>query len=112
FFGSPIENVRLMGGASYIEPEVTKTAIQSNEGNMAVGVPKTQGKLGVEWDNEVAQGVLTLSSNATAVSKQYIDQENTLHIPGRTLIDVGARYKTSISNHPIAFKADINNLMN
>lgn len=112
FFGSPIENVRLMGGASYIEPEVTKTAIQSNEGNMAVGVPKTQGKLGVEWDNEVAQGVLTLSSNATAVSKQYIDQENTLHIPGRTLIDVGARYKTSISNHPITFKADINNLMN
>lgn len=112
FVGSPIEHFRLMGGAAYIKPELSKVANKANEGNQATGVPKTQGKLGVEWDSEVGNGMLTLSANATAVSKQYINQENTLEVSGRTLFDVGARYKTSISSHPVSFRAGINNLTN
>lgn len=112
FFGSPIENVRLMGGMSYIKPELTKTQKGESNGHIAQGVPKMQAKLGAEWDTQVSQGILTLSGNATAVSKQYINQSNTLHVPGRTLLDVGARYSTKISNHPVTFRASINNLTN
>ncbi|MBD0137715.1 hypothetical protein IAF30_21120, partial [Acinetobacter baumannii] len=43
-----------------------------------VAVPKNQAKLGAEWDTQVAQGTLTLSGNINAVSKQYINAENTL----------------------------------
>ncbi len=112
FFGSPIENVRLMGGASYIEPELTKLANKANQGNMATGVPKIQGKLGAEWDNNVGDGILTLSANATAVSKQYINQENTLSVAGRTLYDVGARYSTKVAEHPVTIRGNIYNLTN
>jgi len=38
-------------------------------------MPKMQTKLGVEWDTPAVQG-LTLTANATAVSKQYIDDLN------------------------------------
>lgn len=112
FFGSPIENVRMMGGASYIEPELTKVENKANQGNMATGVPKTQVKLGAEWDNNVGDGILTLSANATAVSKQYINQENTLSVAGRTLYDVGARYSTKIADRPVTIRGNIYNLTN
>lgn len=112
FFGTPIDHVRLMGGLTYIDPELTKTAAGKNQGNTATGVPKTQAKLGAEWDTPVAQGTLTLSGNINAVSKQYINQENTLHVPGRTLLDVGARYSTKVADHPVTIRAGVNNLTN
>lgn len=112
FFGTPIEHVRLMGGVTYIDPELTKTLHGVNQGNTATGVPKTQAKLGAEWDTPVAQGTLTLSGNINAVSKQYINQENTLRVPGRTLLDVGARYSTKVADHPVTIRAGVNNLTN
>ncbi len=112
FFGSPIEHVRLMGGFTYLDPELTKTNGGGNDGHTAVAVPKNQAKLGAEWDTQVAQGTLTLSGNINAVSKQYINAENTLSVPGRTLLDVGARYSTKVENHPVTFRANIYNLTN
>ena len=112
FIASPIENVRLMGGASYIKPELTRLAKRDNEGNMATGVAKVQGKLGAEWDIRAAAGVVTLSANATAVSKQYLNQENTLSVGGHTVYDVGARYNAKVSGHPFTVRAVVKNLTN
>ncbi len=39
-FGSPIEHVRLMGGFTYLDPELTKTKSGGNDGHTAVAVPK------------------------------------------------------------------------
>lgn len=111
FFGAPIVNLRVIGGVAYIDPELTKTAGGKNQGNTATGVAKQQAKLGMEWDISMLQG-LTLTGNATAVSKQYINQENTLHASGRTLFDVGARYKTNVSSFPLSLAASINNVTN
>jgi len=111
FFGEPMRGVRLMGGVAYIDPKVTKTAIAANEGKQATGVPKLQGKLGVEWDVPAVQG-LTLTANATAVSKQYISADNSLSVAGRTTYDLGARYATKVADRPIVLRAAINNLTN
>ena len=112
FIASPIENVRLMGGASYIKPELTKLAKHDNEGNIATGVAKFQGKLGAEWDIHAAAGIVTLSANATAVSKQYLNQENTLSVGGHTLFNLGARYNAKVSGHPFTLRAEVKNLTN
>lgn len=112
FIASPIENVRLMGGASYIKPELTKLAKHDNEGNIATGVAKFQGKLGAEWDIHAAAGIVTLSANATAVSKQYLNQENTLSVGGHTLFNLGARYHAKVSGHPFTLRAEVKNLTN
>lgn len=112
FIASPIENVRLMGGASYIKPELTKLAKHDNEGNIATGVAKFQGKLGAEWDIHAAAGIVTLSANATAVSKQYLNQENTLSVGGHTLFNLGARYNGKVSGHPFTLRAEVKNLTN
>lgn len=112
FIFSPTDTVRLMGGASYIKPELTKLANHANEGNIATGVAKMQGKLGAEWDIHAGAGMVTLSANATAVSKQYLNQENNLSVPGHTVFDVGARYNAKVSGHPFTLRAEVKNLTN
>lgn len=111
FLTTPIEHLRLLGGVAYIDPELIKTAGGKNQGNTATGVAKEQAKLGLEWDTPLLDG-LTLTGNATAVSKQYINQENTIFASGRTLFDLGARYKLASVQFPMTIRATVNNVTN
>jgi len=111
FFGSPMNGVRLMGGIAYSDAEVTKAAVAANEGKQATGLPKWQAKLGAEWDIPAMQG-LTLSANATAASKQYLNADNSLSVPGRTLYDLGARYTTKVAGRPLTLRAAVTNVTN
>lgn len=111
FFGSPISNVRLMGGIAYSDAEVTKAAVAANEGKQATGLPKWQAKLGAEWDVSAMQG-LTLTAHATWADKQYLSADNSLSIPSRTVFDVGARYVTKVSGNPLTLRATVTNVTN
>ncbi|MDR0674000.1 MAG: TonB-dependent siderophore receptor [Zoogloeaceae bacterium] len=111
FFGAPRNDLRLMGGLSYTEARLTKTAGGVNEGKLATGIPKWQAKLGVEWDIRAVPG-LTLTGNAVAVSRQYISADNHLSVPGHTIYDLGARYLTRVGDFPLVFRADIRNVGN
>jgi iron complex outermembrane receptor protein len=111
FFGSPVEDIRLMGGVSYIDAKLTKTLGGVNEGNRATGVPQWQSKLGVEWDLPFVQD-LTLTANANSISKQYLDAGNSLSLPGRTVYDLGARYATSIDKKPLTLRTSVANVTN
>ncbi|MGP9766213.1 TonB-dependent receptor [Halomonas sp. AOP13-D3-9] len=109
FFGSPLSNLRMMGGIAYVDPEITRAASDEDQGNQATGVPDLQAKLGTEWDLPAAPG-LTLTANATAMSEQYINSDNSLSVPGHTIYDVGARYATHLSSYPLTLRATINNV--
>ncbi|WP_082780853.1 TonB-dependent receptor [Cephaloticoccus primus] len=112
FFGeTPLPGLRLMGGAAYIEPKLTKTAGGINQGRQATGVPKKQAKLGVEWDTPFVAG-LTLSTGASAASRQYFNQDNTLHASGRSVYELGARYATTLGGTPLTVRASVANLSN
>lgn len=109
FFGSPLSDVRLMGGIAYSDAEVTKATDASSEGKQATGLPKWQAKFGAEWDLPAVQG-LTLTANATSVSKQYINADNTLSVPGYTVFDIGTRYVAKVSGHPLTLRATVSNV--
>ncbi|MQU61782.1 TonB-dependent siderophore receptor [Pseudomonas sp. FSL R10-1350] len=111
FFGSPLNDVRLMGGVAHVDPKLTKTAGGINQGKTATGLPKLQGKLGAEWDTPVIEG-LTLTANATSVSKQYINADNSQSIPGYTIFDVGTRYTTHLASRPITLRGSVTNVAN
>lgn len=111
FWGSPLRGVRLMGGIAYTAPKLTQTAAGVNQGKVATGVPKLQGKLGAEWDVPAIAG-LTVTGNATAVSKQYISADNSLWAAGRVTYDLGARYATKVAGNPVTFRATVLNVSN
>ena len=69
------------------------------------------GKLGVEWDTPVVEG-LTLTANATSVSRQYISADNAQSIPGYTVYDLGTRYSTRFASRPVTLRAGVTNVTN
>lgn len=111
FYGEAAKGLRLMGGIAYTQAKLTKTAGGVNQGKLATAVPEWQAKLGAEWDVPAVQG-LTLTGNMVSMSKQYIDADNSLSVPGRTVFDLGARYMTSIADHPLTLRATVQNVTN
>lgn len=111
FFGAPMSGLRLMGGMAYVQPRMTRTAGGLNQGKQATGVPRLQAKLGAEWDVPALPG-LTLTANASAVSRQYISADNRLYAPGRAIFDVGARYAMQVGGRPVTLRASVHNVAN
>ena len=110
-FGEAAKGVRVIGGLAYTQAKLTRTADAVNQGRLATGVPQWQAKLGAEYDTPWIPR-LTLTGNVVIVSKQYINTDNSLSVPGRTVFDLGARYATAIGTHPLTLRATVQNVAN
>lgn len=108
-FGEVTPGLRLLGGASLIDGELTRTTSAATLGNRPVGVPTVQANLGGEWDTPFVSG-LTLTANVIYTGEQYVNTANTQMIPSWTRMDLGARYKTVIDRRPVTFRASVQNV--
>ena len=110
-FGEVTPDIRLLAGVMFLDAELTKTNSAATRGNRPVGTPKMQANLTAEWDTPFVSG-LTLSGTVTHTAEQYIDAQNTQDIPDWTTLDLGLRYKTTISETPVTVRATIQNVTN
>lgn len=108
-FGEPAQGVRLLGGVTLLDAKLTKTQNGENDGNRAIGVPKTQANIGAEWDVPGLDG-LTLTSRVVYTSRQYADNANDLHIPSWTRLDLGARYGFKVDDRDVTLRARLDNV--
>ena len=109
--GELFEGLRVLGGLTFIDSELTKTAGGSYDGNRPVGTPEFQTSLGVEWDVPVVSG-LTLTSRALHVGSQFVDQANSQELPDWTRYDVGLRYVWNRgARSPVIFRASVENVL-
>lgn len=109
-FGEVMDGLRLLGGTSYIDAELTKTQGGVNEGNTAPLTPFNLTFYG-EWDVPVLKGV-TVTSRVTHGSSQYINFANTQKIPNWTQWDLGARYRLENPyGKPITIRAFLENIL-
>lgn len=109
-FGEAARGVRLLGGVTLIDAELTKTTSATSRGNTPIGVPSMQFNLGGEWDVPFVPG-LTLSGRVIRTSTQHVDQANTQSIPAWTRLDLGARYHTVIGGKSVVFRANVENVL-
>jgi iron complex outermembrane receptor protein len=109
-FGEVASGVRLLGGVTLIEGELTKTNSAATQGNTPIGVPSVQVNLGAEWDVPSVSGV-TLTGNVIYTDEQFVNAENTLKVPSWTRVDLGARYETTISGRPVTFRTKVENVL-
>ena len=107
-FGEVARNVRLLGGATFMDGKLSKTADGLYDGNRAVAVPRVQANLGADWDNAFAPG-LGLNARIVYTGSQYADQANVLEMPSWTRFDFGARYKTKAWEKPLTLRANLEN---
>jgi iron complex outermembrane receptor protein len=108
-FGEVVPHVRLLGGATYTQGVLTKTAYNRNNGKTSVGAPRWQGNLGAEWDTPWIPG-FTVSARAFASTSQYLDAANTQEIPGWSQYDFGARYLTRVAGRKLALHLNVTNV--
>ncbi|MEQ8267490.1 MAG: TonB-dependent siderophore receptor [Parvibaculum sp.] len=110
-FGEPAKGVRLLGGVTFLEAEQTATLNGTNDGNDAIGVPDYQVNLTGEWDLPFVPGVTSIV-RVLHTATQYVDAANSLEVPDWTRLDIGGRYTTDFSEHPVTFNLFIENVTN
>ena len=108
-FGEVATGTRLMGGVTFLDGELTKSATAANQGNKPVGVPDIQANLWAEYDTPWLDG-FTLTGGAIYTDNQYVNQANTQQLDSWTRIDAGARYATKIEGRPTTFRATVQNV--
>jgi len=108
-YGEITPEFRLLGGATLLDGELTKTALAANLGNRPIGVPSMQLNLGAEWDLPWVKG-LTLTGALIHTGKQFINTANSQSLPDWTRFDLGARYATEIAGRKTTFRATVQNV--
>lgn len=108
-FGEIMPDVRILGGITVIDAELTKTATAANIGHRPVGVPEVQANLGLEWDLPYVRG-LTLGGGLVYTGDQYVNAANTQRVPSWTRFDLGARYQTMLVNTPTTIRLTVRNV--
>ena len=108
-YGQLLEGLRLIGGGTYLDAELTETQDGVDDGNTPTGAPEFLVNLNLEWDLRAVPG-LTLDARAIYTDSQYIDTANTLTIPSWTRFDLGARYASTVARRPVTLRARVENV--
>ncbi|VDY62643.1 TonB-dependent receptor [Shimwellia blattae] len=95
-FGEPVLGLRLNGGATWMDPELTKTQDGINNGNDAIGVPRFTAVFGAEYDIAQVPG-LTATGRVNHTGSQYADSANTKKLSAYTTLDLGMRYRMQLN---------------
>ena len=109
--GEPLKGVRVLGGVTLLDAELTKTASAATVGNRPVGVPTWMANAGLEWDLPWVSG-LTLTGGVNFTGREYVNQANTQSVPSWTTVDLGTRYTTSLYGKSTTFRAGLLNAFN
>lgn len=108
-FGEPLEGVRVIGGATFLDSELSRTQDGLNEGNAPIGIPELQANLNAEWDLTALPG-LTLDARIVHTGEQFVNATNTVELDAWTRLDLGARYTLDLAENPVTLRARIENV--
>lgn len=108
-YGKATDDVKLLGGVTWIDAEQKDTGDASLDGNDVIGVAEFQANIGAEWEVPQVDG-LALDTQLTYTGSRYADAANTLKVDDWTTVDIGARYIVAIGNQDLTLRARVNNL--
>ncbi|WP_296170062.1 TonB-dependent siderophore receptor [uncultured Brevundimonas sp.] len=109
FHGEPRDGLRVIGGWTFLDAELTRTAGGALDGNRPIGTPEVQGNVNVEWDVPQLSG-LTLEGRAIYTGDQAVDAANAVELDSWTRFDAGVRYVTQVADRPVTLRARVENL--
>src|SRR5690606_17328855 len=100
-FGELTPEVKIIGGLSLLETDAS--------GLKAIGAPKTQANVGLEWTTPFAPG-LSFDGRLLHTSSQHADAANTQDVPSWTRFDLGVRYLfTFAESRTVTLRARLEN---
>lgn len=109
--GHATRNLRLFGGATWLNPRLHDTATTSVNGKQVVGLPRFTASMLAVYSIEQLPGV-DVDTNVRYVGRRATDNANDSWVGSYTTVNVGGSYATRISNTPVTFRLDVTNLAN
>ena len=108
-YGKATENLKLLGGVTWLDAKQKGTGDSTTEGKRAIGVAKWMAVMGAEWEVPQIEG-LAVDGQVHYVSSRYANATNTLKLDDWTTVGVGARYLVNIGNQDLTLRARVDNL--
>ena len=109
--GHVTRNLRLFGGATWLDPRLHDTASASANGKQVVGLPRFTASMLAVYSLEQLPGV-DVDTNVRYVGRRATDNANDSWVGSYTTVDVGGSYATRMFNTPVTFRLDVTNLTN
>ncbi|VFS63750.1 Ferrichrome receptor FcuA precursor [Kluyvera cryocrescens] len=109
--GHVTRNLRLFGGATWLDPRLHDTASQTADGKQVVGLPRFTASMLAIYSIEQLPGV-DVDTNVRYVGRRATDNANDSWVGSYTTVDVGSSYATRMFNTPVTFRLDVTNLTN
>ncbi|CAB1213781.1 TonB-dependent receptor [Acinetobacter bouvetii] len=109
-YGQLTDSVKILGGATWLNTEQKNTYNGLFEGNEVVGVPKFQANAEADWQLPIEQDI-SLNGRILYTGSSYANNANTLKLKDWTRVDIGANYKTQISQVPTTFNFSVTNVL-
>ena len=104
-------HLTLMGGFTYLDPQIKKTNNATILGKEPMGTPNWIAKTYAELDIPWVDG-LVLTGGAYYNGSAWCDSANTYSYPGYVIVDLGTRYKTNIYGVGTTFRLNVGNITN
>ncbi|OLO03979.1 TonB-dependent receptor [Salinicola socius] len=108
-YGVPLEGVRVLASATFMDPELRNTTNGENDGNDAPGVPNYRYVLGGEWDIPHMDR-LTATGRFIRTGSQYVDDNNNLEVDPWNRLDLGFRYTMPLNEASLIWRAGVDNV--
>jgi len=105
--GKLTSRLTLLGGVTALDPSIRGG---DYSGKQPTDVAKVVAKLYAEYALPVPG--LVLSAGIYHTGKQWADESNTDRLPSYTTADLGLRYATKVSNHPLILRLTVSNIAN
>jgi iron complex outermembrane receptor protein len=105
--------LRLGGGVTWLDTRYDKLSPDNaaNQGNRVAGASRLSSVIHADYEVAAIEG-LSLYAGARYYGDVWYDAQNTLKIPGYTLVNAGAGYRTAFNDHALTWRLSIDNLTN
>lgn len=108
-YGMASDDLKLLGGVTWLDAEQKDTGDESFDGNHVIGVAEWQATIGAELEIPTIAG-LALDGRVNYTGSRYADAANTLKVDDWTTVDIGARYMMQLGNQDLILRARVNNV--
>ncbi len=110
--GEPIAGLSLVAGAVLLRPRVTGQAVDEGRlGNRPIGRTGLLVDASVDYRIAALPGV-SIDARVVHEGKRTARADNSFDIPARTVVDLGARYRTTIGTIPTTLRLQVRNIAN
>jgi len=107
--GEVIQDVTVYGGITFLNARLENTPLASTNDKMFVGAPKVKGNMLVEYRVPTVPGLIA-TVDYQFTGPRAGNDTNSFTVAGYNLVDLGARYVSTIRSTPVTWRLAVDNI--